>query len=191
MNALKNSDKDHFEVAFHDLERKLLASAGGCVLKVVKLMKYLRDITGGTTLKLKSHFIKVYIFRCLKLHIQWYVQSVVMAHVLREENTDYWNNGNLAKCFFDCTMNLYFALQKQILWDIFYPEVNDWIHNLEIKSNCNASSWICLTDLKRILWTKPANGLKNWKTNTTGRKQWPYFSGKVFSIAPIWYWATT
>ena len=59
MNALKNSDKDHFEVAFHEIERNLLSSAGGCVLKVVKLMKYLRDITGGTTLKLKSHFIKV------------------------------------------------------------------------------------------------------------------------------------
>ena len=59
MNALKNSDKDNFEVAFHEVERKLLASAGGCVLKVVKLMKYLRDSTGGTTLKLKSHFIKV------------------------------------------------------------------------------------------------------------------------------------
>ena len=62
MNALKNSDKDNFEVAFHEVERKLLASAGGCVLKVVKLMKYLRDSTGGTLHKLKSHFIKVKLF---------------------------------------------------------------------------------------------------------------------------------
>ena len=59
LNALKKSDKDTFEVAFHDIERKLLQSAGGCVLKVVKLMKYLRDITGGTLNLLKSHFIKV------------------------------------------------------------------------------------------------------------------------------------
>jgi len=49
---------------------------------------------------------------------------VVMAHVLREENADYWNNGNLAKCFLDCTFNLYNALQKEILRDIFYPELN-------------------------------------------------------------------
>ena len=46
-----------------------------------------------------------------------------MTHVMREENADYWNNGNLAKCFFDCTFNLYVALQKKILLDIFYPEV--------------------------------------------------------------------
>ena len=52
------------------------------------------------------------------------LQSVVMEQVLREENADYWNNGNLAKCFLDCTFNLYFALQKEILRDIFYPEVN-------------------------------------------------------------------
>ena len=52
-----------------------------------------------------------------------HLQSVVMTHVLREENPDYWNNGNLAKCFVDCTFNLYNALQKKILRDIFYPEV--------------------------------------------------------------------
>ena len=32
MNALKGADKDSFEVAFHEVERRLLA--GGCVRKV-------------------------------------------------------------------------------------------------------------------------------------------------------------
>ena len=78
MNALKGADKDSFEVAFHEVERRLLA--GGCVRKVtnqntpsghvttiltsdwrkvIKLMKFLRDTKGGTVSQLKSHYLKV------------------------------------------------------------------------------------------------------------------------------------
>ena len=57
--ALSKASSDMFEIDFHDLERGLLASVGGCVYKVIKLMKYFRDTKGGTLTKLKSHLIKV------------------------------------------------------------------------------------------------------------------------------------
>ena len=57
--ALKNASGDSFEVDFHDIERGLLKTSGGCVYKVIKLIKYLRDITGGTMTKLWSHLLKV------------------------------------------------------------------------------------------------------------------------------------
>ena len=57
--ALNKASEDMFEIDFHDLERGLLASVGGCVYKVIKLMKYFRDTKGGTLTKLKSHLIKV------------------------------------------------------------------------------------------------------------------------------------
>ena len=57
--ALKKASGDSFEVDFHDIERGLLKKSGGCVYNVIKLMKYLRDITGGTMTKLWSHLLKV------------------------------------------------------------------------------------------------------------------------------------
>ena len=57
--ALNKASEDMFEIDFHDVERGLLHRVGGCVYKVIKLMKYFRDTKGGTLTKLKSHLIKV------------------------------------------------------------------------------------------------------------------------------------
>ena len=57
--ALKNASGDMFEVDFHDVQRGMLAHVGGCVYKVIKLIKYLRDIKGGTMTLLWSHLLKV------------------------------------------------------------------------------------------------------------------------------------
>ena len=57
--ALNKASEDMFEIDFHDVERGLLHRVGGCVYKVIKLMKYFRDTKGGTITKLWSHLIKV------------------------------------------------------------------------------------------------------------------------------------
>ena len=57
--ALKKVSSDMFEVDFHDFERALLEKTGGCVYKVIMLLKYLRDIKGGTLTQLWSHLLKV------------------------------------------------------------------------------------------------------------------------------------
>jgi len=109
--ALNKADKDSFEVHFPKLERGLLSRTGGCIRKVVMMMKYLRDTTGGTILKLWSHLLK----------------TSVMNHALRNQTSpggDYWNNKNLTKCFVDCMRNLWVGLQKQSIKDIFFPEFN-------------------------------------------------------------------
>ena len=56
--SLHKADKQKFKLDFHDLEREILYNRG-CVKKVIKLIKYLRDMKGGPMLKLWSHLIKV------------------------------------------------------------------------------------------------------------------------------------
>ena len=56
--SLHRADKEKFELDFHDVERKILFDRG-CVKKVIKLLKYLRDLKGGPMLKLWSHLLKV------------------------------------------------------------------------------------------------------------------------------------
>ena len=56
--SLHRADKEKFELDFHDVERRILYNRG-CVKKVIKLMKYLRDLKGGPMLKLWSHLLKV------------------------------------------------------------------------------------------------------------------------------------
>ena len=56
--SLHRADKEKFELDFHELEREILYNRG-CLKKVIKLMKYLRDQKGGPILKLWSHLIKV------------------------------------------------------------------------------------------------------------------------------------
>ena len=56
--SLHRADKEKFELDFHDVERRILYNRG-CVKKVIKLMKYLRDLKGGQMLKLWSHLLKV------------------------------------------------------------------------------------------------------------------------------------
>ena len=56
--ALHRADAQKFELDFHDVERQILYNRG-CVKKVVRLVKYLRDIKGGPMAKLWSHLLKV------------------------------------------------------------------------------------------------------------------------------------
>ena len=56
--SLHRADKEKFELDFHDLERKILYNRG-CVKKVIKLLKYMRDEKGGPLAKLWSHLLKV------------------------------------------------------------------------------------------------------------------------------------
>ena len=57
--SLHKADKKQFELDFHDLEREILYDRG-CVKKVIKLLKYLRDLKGGPMMKIWSHLIKVF-----------------------------------------------------------------------------------------------------------------------------------
>ena len=59
--SLHRADQVKFELDFHDIERRILYNRG-CVKKVVKLVKYLRDTKGGTVSKLWSHLLKVRMF---------------------------------------------------------------------------------------------------------------------------------
>ena len=57
--SLHRADQQKFELDFHDVEREILYNRG-CVKKVIKLIKYLRDQKGGPMQKLWSHLIKVF-----------------------------------------------------------------------------------------------------------------------------------
>ena len=57
--ALKNASSDTMEIHFPEIERSLLTKTGGCVHKVVRILKYLRDTKGGTISQLWSHLLKV------------------------------------------------------------------------------------------------------------------------------------
>ena len=56
--SLHRADKHKFELDFHDVERRILYNRG-CVKKVIKLVKFLRDSKGGSVSKLWSHLLKV------------------------------------------------------------------------------------------------------------------------------------
>ena len=56
--SLHRADGVKFELDFHDIERRILFNRG-CVKKVIKLVKYLRDTKGGSVSKLWSHLLKV------------------------------------------------------------------------------------------------------------------------------------
>ena len=67
--SLHRADKEKFELDFHDLERKILYNRG-CVKKVIKLLKYMRDEKGGPMAKLWSHLLKVEYVNLFLLHFQ-------------------------------------------------------------------------------------------------------------------------
>jgi len=46
-----------------------------------------------------------------------------MHHILIHKK-DYWREENLTNCFIECIRNLWISLQKQIINDIFFPELN-------------------------------------------------------------------
>ena len=56
--SLHRADQEKFEIDFHDIERRILFDRG-CVKKVIKLLKYMRDEKGGSMAKLWSHLLKV------------------------------------------------------------------------------------------------------------------------------------
>jgi len=114
--SLHRADKEKFELDFHDIKRKILYNRG-CVKKVIKLMKYLRDIKGGPMMKLWSHLLK----------------TSVMHQVVRKSK-DYWNNENLVICFMDSLRNLLDGVRKDSITDIFFPKLNllDRIKNKQV-----------------------------------------------------------
>ena len=57
--ALTKVSSDAFELDFHEVEKELLKSRGGCIYKVIKLIKYICKKEGGNLLKLWSHLLKV------------------------------------------------------------------------------------------------------------------------------------
>merc|ERR1719234_9317 len=75
--VLPRADKQKFELDFHDVERQILYNRG-CVRKVIKLMKYLRDIKGGPMAKLWSHLLKT---------------SVM--HLVLKTDASFWNNARI------------------------------------------------------------------------------------------------
>ena len=56
--SLHRADQKMFELDFHDIEKQMLYNLG-CVKKVIKLLKYMRDEKGGNMEKLWSHLLKV------------------------------------------------------------------------------------------------------------------------------------
>jgi len=104
--SLHNLDQESFQLDFHDLERKILFDRG-CVKKVVKLLKYLRDIKGGPMQKIWSHLIKTS------------TMNLVM-----KKSLAFWNNGNLTVCFVESLSYLIEGLKRDVICDVFFPEVN-------------------------------------------------------------------
>ena len=66
--SLHRADHVKFELDFHDIERRILYDRG-CVKKVIKLVKYLRDNKGGTVSKLWSHLLKVSLNLCENVNL--------------------------------------------------------------------------------------------------------------------------
>ena len=67
--SLHRADQKMFELDFHDIERQILYNLG-CVKKVIKLLKYMRDEKGGNMAKLWSHLLKV--------RIRMYEQNLIL-----------------------------------------------------------------------------------------------------------------
>ena len=65
--SLHRADQVKFELDFHDIERRILYNRG-CVKKVIKLVKYLRDTKGGTVSKLWSHLLKVRVSFLIRIY---------------------------------------------------------------------------------------------------------------------------
>ena len=53
------------------------------------------------------------------------------------EEPQYWDNSKLATCFVNCMSNLWIGLQKEIIYDLFYPDV--------CNSNTNVDDFIILS----------------------------------------------
>ena len=119
--SLHRADKHKFELDFHDVERRILYNRG-CVKKVIKLVKFLRDSKGGSVSKLWSHLLKVKQINQLIYHPRFFPQTSVMHHVMITKE-QYWNNANLEQCFVDTLRHLLAGLQKDSITDVFFPEV--------------------------------------------------------------------
>ena len=102
--------KGRFEIDFHDLEREILSDKENAK-KVIRLIKYLRNKSGGQAKELKSFLIK----------------TVVMNKILTESD-EYWNNKNLDSSFVDCLTSLKNGLKKRFIPDVFYPKVTKLLY---------------------------------------------------------------
>ena len=129
--SLHRADQRQFELDFHDLERRILYDRG-CVKKVIKLLKYMRDEKGGPLAKLWSHLLKVPKFSCISFRTnsaftyEPSCQTSVM-HMVVAEPKDYWANDNLPICFIDSLKNLLDGLRRGEIADVFFPQVNIYL----------------------------------------------------------------
>ena len=121
--SLHRADKAKFELDFHDIEQRILYNRG-CVKKVIKMVKYLRDRKGGSVSKLRSHLLK----------------TSVMHHVL-ETKSQYWNNANLEKCFVDTLRRLLLGLQESSITNVFFPSVN-LLDRIKAQVKGEISTWL-------------------------------------------------
>ena len=122
--SLHRADKEKFELDFHDLEREILYHRG-CVKKVIKLMKYLRDQKGGPLLKLWSHLMKVgSTINSINYYLD-YIKTSTMNLVMMKPPT-FWNNGNLVNCFVETLGHLISGLEAGVIRDVFFPEVGNY-----------------------------------------------------------------
>ena len=131
--SLHRADNEKFELDFHDLEREILYNRG-CVKKVIKLLKYLRDQKGGPMLKLWSHLIKTS------------TMNLVM-----EKDASFWSNGNLVNCFVEALTFLTDGLERDYIPDVFFPEVRILRHNNSSVLCCSSTSWTGLKTSKSSL----------------------------------------
>ena len=121
--SLHRADHHKFELDFHDIERRILYNRG-CVKKVIKLVKFLRDSKGGHFSSLWSHLLKVSCWNEIKHLSNLCIQTSVMHHVL-ETPEQYWSNANLEQCFVDTLRHLLQGLKKDCITDVFFPSVRN------------------------------------------------------------------
>ena len=139
--SLHRADQKMFELDFHDIERQILYNLG-CVKKVIKLIKYMRDEKGGNMAKLWSHLLKVRMDDLENdLIYEFKLKTTVMHQVMETKNYgDYWKNDNLPDCFIDSVQRLLDGLKSGNISDIFFPEVDKLKWNLREKTFINFRS---------------------------------------------------
>ena len=117
-----------------------------------------------------------------------------MNHLVREE-PGVWDNSNLAKSFLTCMRNLWIGLQKGMIQDTFYPDVNISFWVIHCARNCLLFSWTCWIDLNRrscpiaaSVWTPSSRGTTGhslWQSSShlckfEREKSWIHFSSQEF-----------
>ena len=72
---------------------------------------------------------------------------------VRREESKYWDNSKLATCFVACMSNLWIGLQKEVIFDLFYPDVCDTFDS-NVNNDCIMTELLQLNLLEGRLDTK-------------------------------------